>query len=537
MHIVRIKSGSAEGGSPEEIGAKASILARVAALGLPVPPAFVLPIELGAAMSAGDRDAERTFIASLKDGIAFLEDTTGLRFGHRRKPLLVSVRSGAARSMPGMLDSVLDVGCNSEATRGLIRMTGNPRFAFDCRRRFLEGYAKTVLGLDPTPFKARRDELIAAEGAANDLELDSEALERLSFSYEALITSEGDEIEDDPMHQLSEAASAVYRSWMGDRALTYRRLQGYEDLKGSAVMVQAMVFGNRGTSSGSGVAFSRDPSTGAPDPVIDVLFEAQGEDVVSGRACPITEMELAQSAPAITAELRHHLAGLEQAFKDVQDVEFTIEDRRLWILQSRSAKRTPRAALEIAVDFVHEGLFSPQEALRRLSELDLRTLALARFAGRASPISRGVAAAGGVAAGRAAFDTAAAERLASAGEPVILVRSDIDTSDVAGLAAASGALTAKGGRTAHASLIARQMGKACIVSCASLEVDAARKRAKIDRTLIEEGDWISIDGDTGEVFLGQREVLTERPETALAEIETWRAGAPPENAAALAFPD
>jgi pyruvate, orthophosphate dikinase len=221
LRIVRIKAGGGEGGSPEEIGAKASILARVAELGLPVPPAFVLPIELGAAMSAGDKEAERTFVAYLKEGIAFLEDATGLRFGHRRKPLLVSVRSGAARSMPGMLDSVLDVGCNSEATRGLIRMTGNPRFAWDCRRRFLEGYAKTVPGLDQSPFKAKRDELTAEEGAANDLELDSEALERLAFIYEALIVAESDEIEDDPMKQLIEAARAVYRSWNGDRALTH----------------------------------------------------------------------------------------------------------------------------------------------------------------------------------------------------------------------------------------------------------------------------------------------------------------------------
>jgi pyruvate,orthophosphate dikinase len=242
-------------------------------------------------------------------------------------------------------------------------------------------------------------------------------LERLAFQYEALVMSEADEIEDDPMNQLIEASRAVYRSWMGDRALTYRRLQGFDDLKGSAVMVQAMVFGNRGTSSGSGVAFSRDPSTGDPDPVIDVLFEAQGEDVVCGRARPMTERDLARSSPAIAAELRSHLAKLEQGFKDVQDVEFTIEDGRLWILQSRSAKRTPRAALKVAVDFVHEGLISPQEALRQLSHLDLGRLAVARFAGSACPVSQGIGAAGGVAAGRAAVDAASAESLAVSGSP------------------------------------------------------------------------------------------------------------------------
>jgi pyruvate,orthophosphate dikinase len=524
MSIVRIKTGASEGGSPETIGAKAATLARVASFGLPVPPAFVLPIDLGAALMQGDKDAECTFAKDLEEGIAFLEEETGQRFGHRRHPLLVSVRSGAARSMPGMLDTVLDVGCTSEATRGLIRMTGNPRFAFDCRRRFLEAYAKTVLAIDPAPFREKHDELIDEASAASDLDLDSEALERLSFLYEDLITGAGEDLSDDPMEQLTSAARAVYRSFESDRASTYRRLQGYQDLKGSAVMVQAMVFGNRGTSSASGVAFSRDPSTGALSPVIDVLFEAQGEDVVSGRARPRTEIELAAAAPKVAAELHHHLKELERDFRDVQDVEFTIEDGRLWILQARAAKRTARAALKIAVDFVHEGLCTPEEALQRLSSLDLRHLAVARFAAHPAPVARGIGAAGGVAVGRAAFDTPSAERLAASGDSVVLVRPDIDTSDVAGLAAASGALTAMGGRTAHASLIARQMAKACVVSCAGLVVDAAAHRAKIGGVPLNEGDWISVDGDTGEVFLGQLEIATERPEAMLAEIETWRKG-------------
>jgi pyruvate,orthophosphate dikinase len=527
MRIVKIKTGGSEGGTPEEIGAKAAILARVAGFGLPVPPAFVLPIKVGAALLAGDKEAERAFAAGLEEGIAYLEEETGQSFGDRRKPLLVSVRSGAARSMPGMLDTVLDVGCTSEATRGLIRTSGNPRFAWDCRRRFLEGYAETVLGLDPAPLREKREEMLAEADALNDLALDSEALERLSFLYEDVITSAGEELSDDPMDQLAEASRAVYRSWKSDRATTYRRLQGYDDLRGSAVMVQAMVFGNRGTSSGSGVAFSRDPSTGAPDPVIDVLFEAQGEDVVSGRGRPQTENELARAAPAVDTELRSYLIKLERKFKDVQDVEFTIEDGRVWILQSRSAKRTPRAALKVAVDFVHEGLYSPQEALRRLNLLDLRNLTVAHFVGEANPASSGIGAAGGVAAGRAVFDTVTATRLAATGEHVILVRPDIATADVAGLAVASGLLTATGGRTAHASLIARQLGKACVVSCAGLVVDVAVHRASLNGLTLGEGDWISLDGDTGEVFLGQREIVTERPEGELAEIERWRADTAP----------
>jgi pyruvate,orthophosphate dikinase len=525
MRIVEIKTGRGEEATPEQIGAKAATLARVAGLGLPVPPAFVFPIDFGAAALAGDKNTALALAAGLEKGIAYLEEETGQRFGDQRKPLLVSVRSGAARSMPGILDTVLDVGCTSETTRGLIRSTGNPRFAFDCRRRFLEGYAETVLGLDPASLREKREELLAEAGAPNEFTLDSEDLERLSLLYEDLITDAGEELGNDPMEQLAEAVRAVYRSWDSDRAKTYRRLQGYDDLKGTAVMVQAMVFGNRGTSSGSGVAFSRDPSTGAPEPIIDVLFEAQGEDVVSGRGRPQTEKELARIAPSVAATLRGYLFDLERDFKDVQDVEFTIENGRLWILQSRAAKRTPRAALKIAVDFVHEGLCSAQDALQRLSSLDLRNLAVARFVGQAEPASHGIGAAGGVATGRAAFDTLAAEHLAATGDPVILVRPDIVTADVAGLAAASGTLTAMGGRTAHASLIARQMGKACVVSCTGLVVDVAGRRGELNGVAFTEGDWISLDGDTGEVFLGQREIATERPETELAEVERWRADA------------
>ncbi len=525
VKIVRIGAGSSSTATAEEIGAKAAILARIAAAGVPVPPAFVLPIPLGAAMAAGDRAADEAVRDGLREGIAFLEGATGRRFGDRRDPLLVSVRSGAARSMPGMLDTILDVGCTSEATRGLIRVTGNPRFAWDCRRRLLEGWAETVIGLDAAAFAAKREALMAEEGALSDRDLDGEALERLALTYAALVTADDHEIPDDPMQQLSKAARAVYRSWMSERACTYRRLQGLENLEGTAVMVQAMVFGNKGSSSGSGVAFSRDPSTGVAEPQVDVLFEAQGEDVVSGRCTPLTEKAFAQYAPAAAEELRRHLGELERQFKDVQDVEFTVEDGRLWILQSRAAKRTPRAALKIAVDLVHEGLLSEQEGLEQLRGLDLEALAVARFAGSATPVARGIAAAGGVAVGLAAFNSATAEQLAAAGDPVILMRREIGTADVKGLAAAAGMVTASGGRTAHAALIARQLGRACVVSCIGLEVEAEARCARINGRPLKEGEWISVDGDSGEVFLGQREILTERPNAELAEVGRWCAKA------------
>lgn len=509
--------------APNRSGAKAAILASVAAAGVPVPPAFVLPIALGAAMAEGDPAAETAFLDGVKRGAACLEQATGCRFGDRRRPLLVSVRSGAARSMPGMLDTVLDVGCTSDATRGLMRMTGNPRFAWDCRRRFLEGYAESVLGVDAASLAAKLSALIAAESAENDRDLDSEALERLALTYEELIAADDQDVPDDAMEQLIGGARAVYRSWMSDKARAYRRLQGLDQLKGSAVTVQAMVFGNKGATSGAGVAFSRDPSSGAPEPQIDVLFEAQGEDVVSGRRTPKTEAELAVAAPKVAAELRRALVQLERHFKDVQDIEFTIEDGRLWILQSRAAKRTASAALRIAVDLVREGLICEQDGLDRLQELDLDALVLTRFGDKATAAAHGIGAASGVAVGVAAFDAAQAERHAAAGDPVILIRPDVDTADIRGFAAASGIVTAAGGRTAHASLVARQMGKACVVSCAGLQVDPETQRASIDGKPIAEGDWISIDGGTGEVFFGQRDIVAERPQVALDEVAKWRA--------------
>jgi pyruvate,orthophosphate dikinase len=525
MQIVHIGDGSTKHHSPETIGAKAANLARMAVLGLPVPPAFVLPVRLCAAIVKGDTNAEGHLLDGLKAGISFLEEKTGKRFGDSRRPLLVSVRSGAARSMPGMLDTVLDVGCTPAAVRGLVRMTGNPRFAWDCRRRLLEGYAEIVLGLDPASFTARLAQFIARESVASDRDLDSGALERLASEYRVLADEHDDGLPDDPMDQLASAARAVYRSWMSARALTYRRLQNLDHLQGTAVTVQAMVFGNRGLSSGAGVAFSRDPSSGAKQPMIDVMFDAQGEDVVSGRRTPETEEAIVRSLPAVANELRAVLVQVELEFGDVQDVEFTIEEGKLWVLQTRTAKRTPRAALRIAIDLVGEGLITPQDGLSRLKGLDVETLASTRLVEPGDPAVRGVAASGGIAVGRAAFDSTSAERLAACGDPVILVRPDTSTADIAGFAASAGIVTAVGGRTAHAALVARQMGKPCVVGCSALTVDVAAAQARLADVTIGEGEWISVDGDSACVYLGRREIVIERPEAELAEVERWRAAA------------
>ncbi|HET7885887.1 MAG TPA: PEP/pyruvate-binding domain-containing protein [Bradyrhizobium sp.] len=522
MEIVCIGSSSGRTYSAEEIGAKAANLARMAALGLPVPPAFVLPIAHCAAMLSR-QDADRDLRDGLKVGIAFLEQATGKRFGDDRRPLLLSVRSGAARSMPGMLDTVLDVGCTLGAVQGLIRTTGRPRLAWDCRRRFLQSYAETVLGFDPSVFAHRLAELVLSEGVGGDYELDSEALERLAANEQALIAERYDsDWLEDAAGQLEGAVGAVYRSWMSERAQSYRRLQGLDHLQGTAVTVQAMVFGNGGLSSGSGVAFSRDPSTGLRQPVIDFVLDAQGEDVVSGRRTPGTEDAMDSTLPQQATELRDILDKLEREFGDVQDVEFTIEDNKLWTLQTRPAKRTPRAALRIAVDLVHEGLISPCQALERLDGIDPTTVVEISLVSAGTPVVTGIAASGGIASGRAVFSTESARRLSSSGDPVILVRPDTSTADVEGFALAAGVVTSVGARTSHAALVARQLGKPCIVGCSKLSIDGAIGRAQFDGTTVLEGDWLTVDGDSGKIYLGRLETVAKRPEAELAEVASWR---------------
>ena len=522
MRITRIHVGSREQAAAEVVGAKAANLARVSSLGLPVPPAFVLPIELCAAIVDGDSLARQQLASGLAEGIEFLEEMTGRRFGDHRRPLLVSVRSGAARSMPGMLDTVLNVGCTPAAVHGLVRATGNPRFAFDCRRRFLESYGSVVLGVGTVTFKSELLSMLTAESCATEQALDGEALERLAASYQRVIEEES-ALADAPMEQLRWAAEAVYHSWASERATTYRKLAQFQDLRGTAVLVQAMVFGNSGTaSSGAGVAFSRDPSTGADTPVIEIIFGAQGEDVVSGKQTPDTEEAILRTLPSVREQLRNALVRLEHEFADVQDVEFTIEDGKLWILQTRAAKRSPRAALSFAIDLVRTGRISPAEALRRLNGVDLKTLVNKRLVDMGPVIVRGIAASAGVAVGRTAFDPESATRLAKNGVPVILVRPDTSTADVAGFATSSGIVTAVGGRTAHAALVARQLDKPCIVGCAELDVDAAAHCARLTGKIVKEGDWLSIDGNTGEVYLGRAKVAIDRFEAELSEIERWR---------------
>ncbi|MBS0518171.1 MAG: pyruvate, phosphate dikinase [Proteobacteria bacterium] len=503
-------------------GSKAAGLWRMAKLGLPVPPAFVLPTTLCAGVNAGDAAALDALKRGLVRGVAWLEERTGRRLGDTRAPLLVSVRSGAAVSMPGMLQTVLNIGLDAETVHGLIRLTGNPRLAFDCWRRLVQSYAEVVSGTAADRFDQRLAAMVASEQVEGEAELDSEAMERLALDYRELaMRLDRAAPPDNPHEQLAEAARAVFRSWESPRAVEYRRLNRLQDLGGTAVTVQAMAFGNSGPRSGAGVVFSRNPATGADELYLDFLFDAQGEDVVSGRRTPVDSARLAARLPDVAKQLADGVRRIEREQHDAQDVEFTVEDGRLFFLQTRSAKRTPLAALAIAVALVKEGLIDVPAALARISGLDLAALAVSRFAEAAEPLAHAISAAPGVACGRAAFDSRRAQEWAQHGEPVILVRPDTSTEDVAGFAAALGILTAVGGRTAHAAVVARQLGKVCLVGCRALAIDEVHRRATIGTAVLREGDWLSLDGDSGTVALGKRTIVSQPPPE-LAEIERWR---------------
>ena len=505
--------------SAELAGSKAANLSQMARLGLKVPPAFVLSTRLCGPINARDSKVENALENMLSEGIAFLESVTSKRFGDRRCPLFVSARSGAARSMPGMMATLLDVGLNHDTVRGLIRMSGNPRLAWDCYRRFVQGYAEVVSGLEAQPFEDLLKAFLIAEEVTNEAELDPEALERLTSEFLSLAEDRlGAAIPADPMRQLQAAVRAVYRSWESPKACEYRRLNRFEDLLGTAVTVQAMVFGNAGGKLGSGVAFTRDPATGVKSLYADFVSEAQGEDVVSGRRIPTDLATFRSRMPRPAEELTLGADLLEREFKDMQDIEFTVEEGQLHFLQARSGKPTPRAALLILIDLLKEGIIDEREGALRAKALDLEAATATRFSDEAEPIARGNGASPGVASGRVAFDSARAAELAKFGDPIILVRPETSTEDIAGFALAAGILTALGGRTAHAAVVARQLGKVCVVGCVALAIDSEKRMARLGEQKIGEGDWISIDGETGEVFPGKREIIADRLTPQIEEL-------------------
>lgn len=513
-----------DGVSPDTVGMKAYNLMRIAASGLKVPPGFVIGTPVCRAyLDAGNRFPDG-FLADLRQWMEKASADAGRRFGDARSPLLVSVRSGSAQSMPGMLETVLNVGLNETTVKGLIRATGNPRLAWSCYQRLVAQFASVVHGHAALPYRRLADEQRVADGLAEDEPLDWSGLRLVTRkSLGAFHALSGHAFPSDPFQQLLAAVGAVFRSWNAPKAREYRTLHGLDDSLGTAVTVQAMVFGNAGGASGSGVGFTRDPSTGAKELYMDFLLDGQGEDVVSGRSTARDAGLLQRVSPTVQASLRDACAALEATFGDMQDFEFTVEDGNLYFLQSRDGKRTPLAALRIAVDQVAEGLISKETALARLSAYDIGRLEMRRFEKPEGTAALALAtpASAGVAVGRVVTDSERARDAAAKGQDVILVRTDFSTDDIAGIAAAAGILTANGARTSHAAVIARQMGKVCLVDCAGLRVDDKRGRVVLNGREFSDGHDLSLDGLTGEIFDGRLAVTTERPSSYLDEIARW----------------
>lgn len=518
----------APGMTPDVAGHKAYGLARMERIGLPVPPAFALSTGFCTDYFDRGRRLPDDLATSLTAHLRWLENTTGRSIGGTRRPLLVSVRSSPPVSMPGMLATILNVGLNHRTVRGLLRLTGNPQLAWDAYRRLVQSFAENVRGCPRAPFDAALAARLAELDVPTVQELDAESLKTLTRENLDLVLDTTDEpFPQDPMEQLTAAVEAVFRSWENPRAREYRRLAGIDGRLGTGVVIQAMVFGNAGGASGAGVGFTRNPATGTNDLYLDFLFNAQGEDVVSGRYAVNGRLRLRDVLPAVDAELARVRSALEAEFHDLQDFEFTVEDGRLYVLQTRAGKRTPLAALRVAVAMVREGLIEPATALERLRDCDLDGLERTYFPNDtgAAPLATAVPAGIGVATGAVAFDVDAARARARDGVPVILVREEMSTDDIGGIAVADGVLTAAGGRTSHAAVVARHLGKPCLVGCAALRVDLETRRGRLGRHEFAEGDWLSIDAEAGRVYAGRLAIARERPDDALMQVRRWQAAA------------
>lgn len=486
------------------LGGKGANLAEMTNLGVPVPPGFTIACTLcdhylaqGKAPDGLAPDVERA--------LTRLEEAAGRRFGDATNPLLVSVRSGARVSMPGMMETILNLGLNDETVRGLAAQSGSARFAYDSYRRLLQMYGDVVLGVPMHDF----EHLLAAKrlttGARTDAELPAEALQALVVEYQQLIRAvTGAPFPHDPRAQLWGAIEAVWKSWTLKKAVDYRRVNSIAETPGTAVNIVAMVFGNLGDDSGTGVAFTRNPSTGEKTFYGEFLVNAQGEDVVAGIRTPEPIAAMAQQLPAAYADLLRTQSLLERHFRDMQDLEFTVERGRLFLLQTRTGKRTAAAAVRIARDLVAEGLISRPEALQRVpaGQLDQLLHPVIDRAGQADALCVGLPASPGAASGIAVFDADAAEARAARGDAVVLVRDETTPEDFHGIVAARAVLTARGGMTSHAAVVARGMGKCAVVGCGAIRVDATHRRLTVGDIEVNEGDWLTLDGGTGEVFLG-----------------------------------
>lgn len=507
------------------LGGKGAGVAEMTRTGVPVPPGFTITTEACNAYYENGQQFPEGMWEQVLEGLKDIEAQTGKRFGDPSNPLLVSVRSGAKFSMPGMMDTVLNLGLNQQTREGLAHLTNNPRFAADAYRRFVQLFGKIVLGVDGDRFEHEMDEA-KGHGQRQDTDLTTEELLALAEKFKAIIKEDvGVDFPEDPFEQLRAAIAAVFRSWNGRRAVDYRRVNKIPDNLGTAVNVQAMVFGNMGNDSATGVAFTRNPSTGEPEIFGEYLVNAQGEDVVAGIRTPQPISKLAQEMPEVYEQFHQIAKQLERHYKDMQDVEFTIERGKLWMLQTRTGKRTGAAAVKIAVDMVNEGLIDRATAVQRVdpNALDQLLHPMIDPAARkdAHALTVGLPASPGAASGKVVFDPDEAEELAKTGEKVILVRVETAPEDFHGMVAAQAILTARGGMTSHAAVVARGMGKPCVAGAGDLRISYTDQLMTMHGTTIRKGDWITLDGGSGEVFAGKMPTVEPELSGDFATLMSW----------------
>lgn len=554
QYVYTFGAGTAQGRADmkELLGGKGANLAEMNSIGLPVPAGLTITTNVCDMYYKNNRNYPPELESQLKEGLGFIEKTMGAEFGSSENPLLVSVRSGARVSMPGMMDTVLNLGLNDETVQALIKKTQNPRFAWDSYRRFVHMYGDVVMGMkaekdEEDPFETVMETLKKEKNVTKDSELTAECLQELTVRYKKLIKDKlGKEFPTDPMSQLWGAINAVFGSWMVERAIRYRKMEAIPDEWGTAVNVQAMVYGNMGTNCATGVAFTRNPSTGENAFYGEYLINAQGEDVVAGIRTPqqitvrgskewakdnnVTEETRAKEYPSLEEampeaynQLVDAYKKLEAHYKDMQDIEFTIQEGTLWMLQTRSGKRTAAAAVRIAVEMVEENLINKETALLRISPKSLDQLLHPVFDPDAQKnfLTRGLPASPGASTGRVVFNAEDAEEWTSRGEKVILTRIETSPEDIGGMDAAAGILTARGGMTSHAAVVARGMGKCCVAGCGEIVINYTKREMKVKDQIVKEGDWISLDGSTGEVMLGQVKTIDPNLSGHFGTIMKW----------------
>ena len=527
-------NGKAEGnaGMRALLGGKGAGLAEMTNAGLPVPPGFTITTEACNAYFASNKQLPPGLWEQAEKALAAVEKAAGKQFGDPKNPLLVSVRSGAAMSMPGMMDTVLNLGLNDETRAGLEKLTKNPRFAWDAYRRFIAMFGRIVLGISGDTFEHALEAKKKATGAKSDADLKPEALRDLVNEFKSIVRKETKkDFPTQPKEQMRLAIEAVFNSWFGKRAVDYRNAFKIRHDLGTAVSVVTMVFGNMGDDSGTGVAFTRDPNTGEKMLFGEYLTNAQGEDVVAGIRTPSKIAQMKDELPKVYGQFEKIAQRLEKHYKDAQDLEFTIERGKLYMLQTRSAKRTARAAVKMATDMVREGLITKDEAIKRVDPSQVEQLLLPRFDEAALEkarkegryLAKGLNASPGAATGRAVFDADRAVELKGTKQLVVLVRPETSPDDFHGMVAATGILTARGGSTSHAAVVARGLGLPCVSGCSALDIDLRSRQMRVGDKTIKEGDFISIDGTTGEVFAGELPTVEPKfkEEKELIELLSW----------------